>query len=174
LDITSEKAMNTDPIYEEKITSRRTVALFVTLTLLFMALLAWRATNSGLGVLTIVFFCLFSFFLFYSLNYRTLIIRLTSESLVLRFGIFTWRIPTVTIEHCYLDDTPMWRIGGAGIHFTMIRRRYRAMLNFLEYPRVVVALKKRRGPVWDIAFSTRRPEEVMRLIRKVVSEKRAP
>lgn len=139
--------MQTDPIYEEKVASRRTVALFVTLTLLFMALLVWRATNSGLGFLTIVFFCLFSFFLFCSLNYRTLIIRLTPESLVLRFGIFTWRISAATIEQCYLDDTPMWRIGGAGIHFTMIRRRYHAMLNFLEYPRVVVSLKKRKGPV---------------------------
>lgn len=166
--------MQTDPIYEEKVASRRTVALFVTLTLLFMALLAWRVMNSGLGFLTIAFFCLFSFFLFYSLNYRTLIICLTPESLVLRFGIFTWRIPTVTIEQCYRDDTPLWRIGGAGIHFTMIRRRYRAMLNFLEHPRVVVSLKKRKGPVWDIAFSTRRPKEVMRLIREVMSEKRAP
>jgi hypothetical protein len=39
------------------------------------------------------------------------------------------------------------------------------MFNFLEYPRVVLALKQRKGLVRDIAFSTRRPQEVMRLIQ---------
>jgi hypothetical protein len=159
-----------DCIYEEKISSKRTETLFVTLTLLFLLLFAWRAMVAGLGLLTIVFFLLFSFFFFYSFNYRTLIIRLTPEFLKLTFGIFTWTVPLDTIKDCYFDDTPMWRIGGAGIHFTSIRRRYRAMFNFLEYSRVVIMLKEKRGPVWDIAFSTRQPERVKRFIREAISE----
>jgi hypothetical protein len=47
----------------------------------------------------------------------------------------------------------------------MVNERYRASFNFLEYPRVVVALKRKRGPVQDVSFSTRQPEPVMSLIQ---------
>jgi hypothetical protein len=63
-------------------------------------------------------------------------------------------------------------MGGAGIHFMMIRQRYRASFNFLEYPRVVVAFKKKAGPVQDISFTTRQPDEVLRLMREAVSANR--
>lgn len=162
-----------DPIYEEKVTSRRTTALFVALMLLFLSLSVWRGLAAGLGPLAIVFFCIFCFFLFYALNYRTLIIRITRESLILTFGIFTWTIPLEHIAACALDDVSLWRIGGAGIHFTWIRRRYRAMFNVLEYPRVVVALKERRGLVWDIVFSTTRPDAVMGIIAGAATERGA-
>lgn len=58
------------------------------------------------------------------------------------------------------------RMGGAGIHFMSIRKRYRASFNFLEYPRVVIAFKRKVGPVQDISFSTRQPEKVIRLIQE--------
>jgi hypothetical protein len=45
------------------------------------------------------------------------------------------------------------------------------MFNFLEHPRVVIALKQKKGPVRDIAFSTRHLEEVMQLIREWDSRK---
>jgi hypothetical protein len=153
-----------DPIYEEKVTSPRTTALFVALTLLFLSLSAWRAMATGLGPLATAFFGIFCFFLFCALNYRTLIIRITRQSLILTFGIFTWKMRLEDIAGCALDDVSLWRIGGAGIHFTWIRRRYRAMFNVLEYPRVVLALKERKGLVWDIVFSTRRPDAVMAII----------
>jgi hypothetical protein len=156
--------------YEERVSSRRTDAVWVGLTIIFLALLVWRTTTTGFGILATVFFCLFCLFLFYALNYRTLIIRMTADSLVLRFGVFRWVVPWHTIENCSLDDTSMWRIGGAGIHFTMIRKRYRVFLNFLEHPRVVLALKERRGSVWDIAFSTRQPEEVVGAVSGRIGE----
>jgi len=155
--------------FNERVSSNRTEALFLVLTLLFLVLSIWRVNAIGLDILTAVFFGLFSFFLFYSLNYRTLIIRLTPETLELRFGLFTWTIATDNIENCSLDDTSMWRIGGAGIHFSPIHGRYRAMFNFLEYPRVVIALKKKRGLVRDIAFSTHRPDEVLWFIQEAAS-----
>jgi hypothetical protein len=65
------------------------------------------------------------------------------------------------------------RMGGAGIHFMMVRGRYRASFNFLEYPRVVIAFKKKVGPVRDISFTTRRPDDVIRLIKEAVSAREA-
>jgi hypothetical protein len=153
-------------VYVERVSSKRTEVLFVALTLLFLLLFAWRAKGRGFETWSVVFFCLFAFFLFYSLNYRTLLIRLTAEALHLKFGLFAWTIPFRNIEACFPDTTSLWRIGGAGLHFTPLGGRYRAMFNFLEHPRLVIALKVNKGPVQDIAFTTRRPEEVMRLVQE--------
>jgi hypothetical protein len=161
-------------IYKERVSSNKTEALFLLLTVLFLMLLIWRVNTGSPDVLSAVFFFLFGLFFFYSFNYRTLIIRLTSESLKLRFGIFTWTVPLDKVEECRLDDIPvLMRIGGAGIHFMVIRKRYRASFNFLEHPRVVIALQRKVGIVRDISFSTRRPDDVIQLLQKAVSAQRA-
>jgi hypothetical protein len=156
--------MSAEPVFFERVTSKRTEALFVVLTLAFLLLFGWRTLDKGLDSLGILFLFIFAFFLFYSVNYSALIIRLSEEDLSLRFGLFTWTIPVRNIEACYPDQTSLWRIGGAGIHFTFLAGRYRAMFNFLEHPRLVIALAQRRGPVRDIAFSTSRLEELRSLI----------
>jgi len=162
--------MNDDLLYQERISSNRTEVLFLALSLLFFLLLAWRASADGLDVLAAVFFFFFVIFLFYSVNYRTLTIRLTSESLKLTFGIFTWKVPLDNVEEGHLDSLPLlMKYGGAGIHFMFVRNRYRASFNFLEYPRVVVAFKRRAGLVRDISFSTRRPDDVLRLLQDAAS-----
>ena len=164
---------NSDFIYEEKITSKRTELLFFALTILFFFLLIWRVNAGNLDILATVFFCLFCVFLFYSVNYRTLLIRLTSESLNLSFGIFTWAVPLDNVDECCLDDIPvLMRMGGAGIHFMLIRKRYRASFNFLEYPRVAITFKRKVGFVRDISFSTRQPNDVLRLIKEAISAKK--
>jgi hypothetical protein len=157
--------MNSRILYSESLASKRTEALFISLSLLFLLLAAWRSTGARLDGWSILFACLFLMFLFYSLNYRRLDIRLHEVELQLKFGLFTWRIPVSNIETVAPDTTSLWRIGGAGIHFTPLGGRYRAMFNFLEYPRLVIALKVKQGLVRDIAFSTRQPEELMRIIR---------
>ncbi len=104
--------------YQEKITSNKTEALFIALMLLFFLLFVWRLSASQLDILSIVLLTLALVFLFYSLNYRTLIIRLTTESLKLTFGVFTWSVPLDNIANCRLDEIPLLlRLGGAGLHF---------------------------------------------------------
>ena len=159
-----------NPIYEERLSSHWTEALFVCLASLFLALAIWRFSASGLELLSTVLFLLFIVFAFYSLNYRVLVIRLTREALSLKFGVFTWTVPIENIADYRHDELPaLKKYGGAGIHFMMVEKRYRASFNFLQHPRVVVALKQKSGPVRDISFSTRRPEEVLRLIQSVSS-----
>lgn len=155
-------------LYEEELTSLRTEVLFAVLTLVPLALGVWRAIAGDFDWLAILLLVVAALFLVYVLTYRRLRIRLTREALTLRFGFIRWIIPTRTIEGCAPDTVSLWRIGGAGVHFTSIGRRYRAMFNFLEYPRVVVALRVKKGPVRDVVFSTRHPERVMRLIEEAV------
>ncbi|OGN90465.1 MAG: hypothetical protein A2Y88_02965 [Chloroflexi bacterium RBG_13_48_10] len=159
-----------DLIYSERISSDKTEALFPALMLLFLLLLIWRVVTGRLYMLVVVFSIVFTLFLFYSINYRILNIRLTPASLRLKFGIFTWTVPVDNIEECDLDDLPLlMRFGGAGIHFMTIRKRYLASFNFLEYPRVVIGFKRKVGLVRDISFSTRQPDEVIRHIHGAVA-----
>jgi hypothetical protein len=77
------------------------------------------------------------------------------------------------IEGCRQDETPLWRIGGAGLHFSPIQGRYRAMFNFLEYPRVVIALKIRKGLVRDVAFSTQYPDIVIQFVHEAINKEQS-
>ena len=157
-------------IYYEKVTSKRTEWLFVGLTGLFFLLFAWRVKANAWNGFAVVFLVFFCFFLFCSINYRILLIRITSESLKLAFGIFRWTVPLAKIERCSLDEIPpLMEYGGAGIHFMFVRNRYRASFNFLEHPRVVIAFKRKVKPVRDISFSTRRPMEILQIIREAIS-----
>jgi hypothetical protein len=152
--------------YHERVVSNRTEALFLALTLLFLWLLVRRLKAGKHDWLARVFFSLFSLFLFYAVNYRTLRIRLSDEALTLTFGLFTWRVPRENIASARLDELPLlMRFGGAGIHFMWIRKRYRASFNVLEYPRIVVSFKRSVGPVQEISFSTRRPDELLASLR---------
>ena len=158
--------MTEDVLYTERISSNKTEALFLTLMLLFLLLLVWRVSAGSFDILTGGFAFFFIVFLFYSTNYTTLIIQLTQQSLKLKFGIFTWIVSLDNVAECRLDEIPpIMRMGGAGVHFMNIRNRYRASFNFLEYPRVVIAFKRKAGPVRDVSFSTRHPDEVIRLIQ---------
>lgn len=151
--------------YYEQLSSRKTEWLFLALTALFFLLFIWRVNVSGWSVLAVAFLVLSCFFLFYVVNYRTLIIRVMSDTLVLSFGIFTWTVPFDNIESCVIDEIPsLVKHGGAGIHFMFVNKRYRASFNFLEYPRVLVSFKSKVGPVQDISFSTCKPEEVLRFL----------
>ena len=151
-------------LYEEHLSSNRTTALFAALSGIFIMLFFWVKNTSG--ILPVVFAVFAAIFFFYTLNYRSLRIRLTPEMLKLSFGIFTWTIPVANIASCCLDKLPKsLEYGGAGIHFFLHNQRYRVSLNFLEYPRLVIALKKKQGSVCDVSFSTRQPDKLLRLIQ---------
>jgi len=158
--------MARDVIYEEKVSSKRTELIFMLLVLLSFSLFTFFVATVRVGFLTVFFFCLTIFFLFCSLNYKTLVIRITPPTVELRFGIIKWSIPRNTIEQCYLDNTSLLRVGGAGVHFTIIQKKYRAMFNFLEHQRVVLLLSQKKGLVREIAFSTKQADEIQRIIDK--------
>lgn len=161
--------MTGDILYSERTSSTRTTLLFIALTLIFFILFKWRANMIGLDFLAGVLAFFFVLFLFYTLNYRFLLISITRESLKLTFGIFHWTVPLSNIASYALDELPAFKkYGGAGIHFMMVNERYRASFNFLEYPRIVLALKRKQGSVQDVSFSTRHPDEVLQTIRKSI------
>jgi hypothetical protein len=157
-------------LYAERITSNRTQALFLLLMILFLGLLFWHVNARSWDVLGIVFACFSVLFLFYSLNYRTLIIRLNLNVLRLTFGVFSWTVPLENIASISVDEIPaINRLGGAGIHFMFVHNKYRASFNFLEYPRTVIAFKEKVGFVREISFSTRQPDVLIQLVQNKIS-----
>jgi hypothetical protein len=166
--------MDANSNYHEKLASNKTQALFLGLATIFTLLFTWRKATAGLGGWAVVFLIFAVFFIFYSLNYRTLVIRLTSEHLKLTFGVFSWMVPLDNIGDWEIDEIPAFlKYGGAGIHFMTAHGRYRASFNFLEYPRIVVRLNKKIGPVQDISFSTRRPDEILRFLDEAAAYRKA-
>lgn len=157
-------------LYGERISSARTQLLFWGITAAFFLLLIWRVAIFGPDQLAALFLLLACLFLFHAVNYRILAIRVTATALRLQFGLFSWTIPMDDVESIKPDDDlpALARYGGAGIHFMLLRGRYRASFNFLEYPRVVVALRRSRV-VRDVSFSTRRPQEVIRQVHAALS-----
>jgi hypothetical protein len=151
--------------YSERLSSARTEALFLVLSGLSLAVFGASRAIGGPALTAALSLGFFLFFFFYSLNYRVLHIRITSDELRLRFGLISWKIPRGNVNSCSADTVSLWRIGGAGIHFTSIGGRYRAMFNFLEHPRVVVGLRSRAGLVRDVVFSTRHPGVVIGLLQ---------
>lgn len=158
--------MANETIYTEHLSSNKTTALFVVLTVLFLAFSIWRINTSGMDGLAITLIVFSLIFLFYVVNYRRLEIKITEDTLKLKFGIFTWAVPLDNIESSRLDKLPPFlEYGGAGIHFFVANGRYRASFNFLEYPRVVISFKRKAGPVCDISFSTREPLTILQILR---------
>jgi hypothetical protein len=166
--------MTDQAIYAETVSSKATETLFISLMALFVGLLFWRVSTTKFDLLAGVFAFLCVFFLFYVLNYRKLLIRLTSESLNLKFGMFSWSVPLENIAACELDELPaVFKYGGAGIHFMFVHRKYRVSLNFLEHPRVVVTLKQKQGLVQEVSFSTRHPTDLLSFLCTAVEEQEA-
>lgn len=160
--------MDQEP-YVEEVRSNWTSALFACLGTLSLALFSWRLSAVGWRFLTDLFLFLGIFFFLYTVNYRVLRIEIDGGRLSLQFGLLRWRTEFSRMADCQLDDSPWWiKYGGAGVHFAMVRGKYRVYFNFLEHPRVLVSLSVRQGPVRQICFTTRQPDQVLALLKKEI------
>lgn len=157
-----------DLLYHERLKSNPTTALFLALTLAGLLLFLWRLTTARLDWLALVGLGLALLFLFYTLNFRTLDIRLSPTALTLSFGVFRVQVPRARIASAAPDDDipAIFRYGGAGIHFYLLGRHYRASFNFLDHPRIVLAFQRPFGPFTDLSFSTRHPDQLLYLLQQ--------
>ena len=160
-------------LYREELTSPLTTVFFAALALLFAALASWRWRAAGSQTLTWFLVILSLYFLFYTLNFRVLIIAITPQFIRLKFGFIVWQTPLADMERVYQDQLDFFRYyGGAGLHFMVVRGRYRASFNFLEHPRVALALRRPAGPVREISFSTRQPDEIIEYVTRFADASR--
>jgi hypothetical protein len=105
-------------------------------------------------------------FLTITINFSKLSIKMTFRSVVVGYGIFKRTIPWENIERCYLDEVSSIRYGGWGIRIGRVKGKWRLVYNVIGGPRVVLSLK--RGWFGEFVFSTKNPEEVMKVVRHMI------
>ena len=141
--------MDSTPRFHETLSLKLTTGLFIGLSAISGGICAWRSLAirfDGLAGVLCFFAC---FFAFYTVNYRKLVIKLSSDIQNLCFGVFPWRVPNENIANYQLDDQLNFieRYGGAGIHFMFVGGKYRTNFNFLDHHRVAITYKWSMGLV---------------------------
>ena len=160
-----------DKLYTEQVKSSGTGLLFLVLSVLFFTLFGWRFSAVGLRFFPGLLAFIGLFFFLYVLNYRILEITISSTQLKLKFGLISWKTRLDNIQEIRMDDSPaIIKYGGAGVHFAFVKGIYRAYFNFLEYPRVLVTFKDKQGPVQQLVFTTRQPDQVLDYINTRISQ----
>ncbi len=95
-------------------------------------------------------------------NLRKLRIRIDEQGFRAAYGIFRQEYSWDDIESIAIDTASVFRYGGWGIRYTCVKGLWRRGYTVIGAPRVALAL--RAGRFRQFAFSTNRPEEVVRRI----------
>lgn len=161
--------MQKNIIYEEKVMSKvTTVTLgFFAACLLFLFL--YQNLIGPVGTRPAPDWLILGMFLFIlcvAINFSKLTISMTQESMCVAYGIFKRNIRWVDIEECFFDTISEIRYGGWGIRFVKAGGKWRLVYSVFGGARVVLKLKK--GRFNEFAFSTKNPEEVIKIINQKI------
>lgn len=88
---------------------------------------------------------------------------LTNSGLAVGFGASKGRFRWDEVEDCYADEASAVRYGGFGIKGGVYQGKKRLVYNVTSAKRVILKVKGRKYD--EFVFSTKNPEQVMRLIR---------
>ncbi len=101
-------------------------------------------------------------------NFSRLSIRATFEGISVGFGKIKTSFRWDQIEDCYLDAASSIRYGGFGIRGGRFNGKNRLVYNITGAPRLVLKVK---GAKYDeFVFSTKRPDELMRVIKGQITK----
>jgi len=98
-------------------------------------------------------------------SFRKFNIKMTSDAIIVKYGFGKRTIPWEKIGDCYLDKASIIRYGGFGNRIGRVKGKWRDVYNVIGYPRVVLSLKN-SGFFKEFVFSTKNPEEVMKVIKQ--------
>lgn len=101
--------------------------------------------------------------------FRKFIIKMTSDSIIVKYGFSKCTIPWENIEGCYLDKTSAFWYGGWGLRMGRVNGKWRDIYNIIGFPRVVLSLKKDKF-FKELVFSTKNPDQVMEVINKKINK----
>jgi len=152
-------------IYEEKIFSSLNAVIFAVIVGLLLYALIYQLLIEPLGTNTAPNeFFVFMVLLFSAIgiNFSTLRITIDYQDVTVGYGIIKKTIPREKIEKCYLDQTRAILYGGWGIRVGRVKGKWRLIYNTVGDPRVVVVL--RNGWYQEFVFSTRNPQEIIKLL----------
>jgi hypothetical protein len=88
---------------------------------------------------------------------------ITNSGIAVGFGVSKGRFRWDEVEGCYLDDASAIRYGGFGIKGGVFNGKRRLVYNVTGTKRVVLQVKGRKYD--EFVFSTKNPDQVMRLVK---------
>ena len=163
--------MKTDAVYHETIpflVARVATILMGGLSIMFLVFLLLQVLDTPIGdnpppnwmylILSLVFIA--TTWLVY--NLKTLTISIDQDSVTVSYGRISYTIALANIEAATVDTNLGILYGGWGIRMASIKGESALIYNVISRPRVV--LKLRNGRFKQFAFSTRQPDEVIRLV----------
>lgn len=162
--------------YEESLPSTLiflVLGIMVLLAAFFLALLGYQVAVGPVGAdpapnwYFAVMFLVFAGTSVLVYNLRRLDIRIDDRGVRVRFGVFRQEYAWGDIISAEADHASWFRYGGWGIRFTRVEGYWRRGYTVIDAPRVVLTV--RRGYVRQFAFSTKRPEDVLRVIGKRIA-----
>jgi hypothetical protein len=161
--------MQTKNFYEEKTFSKWIAGILTVITAIFLFLLFYQILVGPIGANPAPnWFFLFMFLLFLGvmINFSRLTIRMTPRYISVGYGIIKHSILWENVEDCYLDEASTIRYGGWGIRIAKVKGKWRLGYNVVGGPRIVLSL--RRGRFKEFVFSTKNPEEVIKIAKEQI------
>jgi len=165
-------------IYSEFIVftlGRAIIAVFVVLAVFFLAMFVQQIVAEPLGDKPApdwfyAAMCLFFVFMTFIMgNFTKLMVKATSKSLTVSYGIFKRVMPWEDIADCYPDESSsLGTYGGYGIRISQVNGKSRLVYNVLGSSCVVLGLKK--GRFNEFVFSTNDPDAVMAVIKERIGK----
>jgi hypothetical protein len=159
--------MQTKNFYEEKIFLKWTAGILTVITVVFLFPLFYQILVGPIGTNPAPnWFFLFMFLLFLGvmINFSRLTIRMTPRYISVGYGIIKHSILWENVEDCYLDEASTIRYGGWGIRIAKVKGKWRLVYNVVGGPRIVLSSK--RGRFKEFVFSTKNPEEVIKIAKE--------
>lgn len=160
--------MDSNTLYEEKLFSKWSTIIFTIFTLLFLFLTVYQIFIGPLGgnpAPTWILGLFFALFLFLTVNFSIMTLRLTPEFLSASFGVLRYTVSWENVESCTQEEAPLW-IFGWGIRFEKSRGKRRLSYTIPQTPQLKFILRDKNFR--EFIFSTKTPEKVLELARKMI------
>ena len=162
--------MYTDEIYKETVPFslwKYIMVIMGGITIAFFVLCIYQLAGGTIGSNTVptwYYLLLFLVFLVISaflINFKQLDIKITSQSITVRFGILKSIIPWDNINGCCIDDASGISYGGWGLRIARGKGTWIRAYNLTGCPQIVLELKA--GKSRRLMFSTKNPHRVLEI-----------
>jgi hypothetical protein len=112
---------------------------------------------------TVMLFVILTVISFILVSFGRFAVVITNSGIAAGFGVSKGRFRWEEVEGCYLDEASAVRYGGFGIKGGTFNGKTRLVYNITGARRVVLKVKGRKYD--EFVFSTRNPDQVIRVIR---------
>ena len=155
-------------LYEEEVSSYWISGILGAVALLFLALEVQRSMMVPLSPPAGLFSGMFLLFLALALVFRRLTISITNEGVSVTYTLFRYDVAWDDIVDLAVDERSAFWYRGYGVRIARGGDGWVLVFSTIGPARVTLVLKER----WfsHFVFSTRRPDEVVKLVRERMSK----